>query len=184
MTNPITRAAQTHNVMAVLEGRKIISKPKPTKEDKPKRVPVAKRKKLDPDYWFSLCVRERAGWTCDACHKHYEPSINLDTGLPGSRSIDCSHYIGRANYSVRFDPLNADAHCCGCHRRFEGNPHMFKEWKSQQLGEDTYNILIEKSNNIMLGKQARREKQEIAEHYKAEFERIHNGQDKEFIGYL
>ena len=36
----------------------------------------------------------------------------------------------------------------------------------------------------MLGKQARIEKQEIAEHYKAEFERIHNGGDKEFIGYL
>ena len=61
---------------------------------------------------------------------------------------------------------------------------MFKEWKSQQLGEDTYSVLIEKSNNIMLGKQARREKQEIAEHYKAEFERIHSGGDKQFIGYL
>ena len=36
----------------------------------------------------------------------------------------------------------------------------------------TYEILIEKSNNLMLGKLARREVKEIAKHYKAEYERM------------
>ena len=62
MTTPITRAAEKHLILAALHE----AKPKPMKEAKGKRVPIEKRKKLDPDYWFSLCVRERAGWTCDA----------------------------------------------------------------------------------------------------------------------
>ena len=180
MTTPITRAADRHLTLAALHE----AKPKPEKQKKTKRVPVAKRKKLDPDYWFSLCVRERAGWTCQSCGKHYEPVISNNTGLPGNPGLHCSHYIGRANYSVRFDPNNADAHCYGCHAKFEGNPHVFKEWKCARLENTLYEILIEKSNNIMLGKQARREKQKIAEHYKAEFERMNSGGDKQFIGYL
>jgi len=153
--------------------------PKPT--GKPKRPHV---KKLDPDYWFSLCVRERAEWTCEACGKHYEPDINLNTGLPGTRAFHCSHYIGRANYAVRFDPDDADGHCYGCHAKFEGNPHTFKEWKLARLGDKKYDILIEKSNDAMRGKQARQEKQQIAEHYQREFYRIRKSRNKDFADYF
>jgi hypothetical protein len=52
-----------------------------------------------------------------------------------------------------------------------------------RLGQDVYDILIEKMNNIMLGKQARQEKQQIAEHYRSEFYRIRTQRDKEFIAY-
>ena len=145
--------------------------PKPGKEKKP-RLPKLKVKKLDPDYWFSLCVRERAGWTCECCGKHYEPTISEVTGNPANPGLHCSHYIGRANYSTRFDPLNADAHCYGCHAKFEGNPHLFLGWKVEQLGNERYDILIEKFNNIMIGKQARQEKQEIAEYYRSEYFRM------------
>lgn len=180
-SNDLLRAADTHLVLAAIHE----ARPKPSKEKKVKRVPAEKRrKKLDPDYWFSMCVRERANWTCQACGKHYEPSISDNTGLPGNPGLHCSHYIGRANYAVRFDPDNADAHCYGCHAKFEGNPHIFREWKFYRLGQVMYEILVEKSNNLLLGKQARREKQEIAEHYKAEFMKIHNSQDKNFTGYL
>lgn len=171
----VKRAADHHEVMSVIH-----PKPKPTKQKKAK----VKVKKLDPDYWFSLCVRERAGWKCQACGKPYPPVTSENTGLPGNPGLHCSHYIGRANYSLRFDPLNADAHCYGCHAKFEGNPHIFREWKLERLGDNLYEILIEKSNNILLGKQARSEKQEIAEHYKREFERIQLQDDKEFTGYL
>lgn len=54
-------------------------------------------------------------------------------------------------------------------------------WKSEQLG-CTYDVLIEKSNNVMLGKTARKEKQEIAKHYKAEFERMQDLRSKGVIG--
>ncbi len=181
---PIKRAADHHNVMAAIH-----PKPKPVKEKKTKRVPVEKRRKLDPDQWFSLCVRERAGWKCECCGKDYTPTISENTGLPGNPGLHCSHYIGRANYAVRFEPYNAVAHCYGCHAKFEGNPHNFMEWTYDRLGGWLYDVLIEKSNNMMLGKQARREKQEIAEHYKSEFARIRaehlcGHKDVMIIGYL
>jgi hypothetical protein len=144
-------------------------KPKPTKAKAKKKTP--KVKKLNPDEWFSLCVRERANWTCQACGKHYEPWVS-SKGLMANPGLHCSHYIGRANYAVRFDPMNADAHCYGCHAKFEGNPHNFMGWKFEQLGGILYDILIEKSNNIALGKQARHDKQAIAEHFKAEYEKM------------
>jgi hypothetical protein len=46
------------------------------------------------------------------------------------------------------------------------------EWKLAQLGGFLYEILIEKSTSLELAKQARHEKQEIAEHYKREFFRM------------
>ena len=175
------QAATEH--MTVMDA--IHPKPKPTKERKPKRVPVDKRRKrLDPDQWFSLCVRERAGWKCECCGKDYTPTISENTGLPGNPGLHCSHYIGRANYAVRFDPYNAVAHCYGCHAKAEGNPHNFMKWTHDRLGVWLYDLLIEKSNNLILGKQARKEKQEIAQHYKAEFERIRNSNNKQFEGYL
>lgn len=148
-------------------------KPKKVKSPIPKRKAKAKKviKIENPDVWFSLCVRERADWMCQNCEKKYEPWFTAK-GLPANPGLHCSHYIGRGNYSVRFDPYNADAHCFGCHQKFEGNPHAFMMWKSEQLGGFVYDILIEKSNDIVLGKQARREKREIAAHYKAEFERM------------
>jgi len=169
-------------VLATLSTPKA-AKPKPTKgmRMKPKKKAVKREPKLDPDQWFSLCVRERAGWTCQACGKHYEPWQSTK-GLPANPGLHCSHYVGRANYATRFDPLNVDAHCYGCHAKFEGNPHVFMTWKFEQLGGIVYDLLIEKSNNIMLGKTARREKQEIAKHYKAEFERMQALRSKGVIG--
>lgn len=153
-----------------------------TPAPKPTRPPKAQGKItiLNPDVWFSLCVRERADWRCQACGKKYEPWYTAK-GLPANQGLHCSHYIGRGNYAVRFEPYNADAHCYGCHAKFEGNPHAFRTWKENQLG-DLYGILIEKSNDAMLGKQARREKKEIAMHYKSEFERMRDLRDSGKLG--
>lgn len=168
-------------------------KPKPTKGIKiphlKKSVAVLSKKKkkssggikiTNPDKWFSLCVRERADWTCQRCGRKFPEEYSID-GLPKAQGLDCSHFIGRGNWSVRHDPLDADAHCRGCHGYFEANPHLFTEWKKERLGS-LYEILIEKSNNVMLGKQARKEKNEIAEHYKAEFFRMRELRNKGVIG--
>lgn len=146
-----------------------IPRPTPKPVRKAKGAKPKKPKVLDPDFFFSLCVRERANWTCESCGKKYEP-FESGKGYPANPGLHCSHFIGRANYAVRFDPMNANAHCYGCHAKFEGNPHVFQEWKRIYLGDTSYEILIEKSINLMLGKQARKEKQLIAEHYKSEFE--------------
>ena len=152
--------------------------PKPKPEKKPKKRKIAI---LDPDVWFSLCVRERADWTCQACGKKYEPWFTAK-GIPANPGLHCSHYVGRGNYSVRFEPHNADAHCYGCHVKFESNPHKFMEWKYEQLGGILYDILIEKSNDLMIGKEARRSKAEIAAHYKEEFERMRSERNNGKVG--
>jgi len=165
--------------------RPITPKPKPAPKVKAtKRKPKAKAIKiLDPDVWFSLCVRERADWMCQSCGKKYEPWYTAK-GIPANPGLHCSHYIGRGNYAVRFVPDNADAHCYGCHQKFESNPHIFMMWKYEQLGGILYDILIEKSNDVVLGKQSRREKREIAAHYKTEFERMRELRSKGKVGRL
>lgn len=171
MFSKIRRDADHELVMSM------IAKPKPKKQ------PKQKVKRLDPDFYFSLCVRERADWTCQRCGKFYAPWESTK-GYPANPGLHCSHYIGRANYATRFDPMNVDAHCYGCHAKFEGNPHIFRDWKREQLWPELYDILIEKSNNIMLGKQARQEKQAIAEHYKTQFEIMQTMRSKGALGRL
>ena len=159
----------------------MVAKPKPTKQ--PKKHKTAKVKKLDPDYFFSLCVRERAEWTCQCCGKKYEPWTGIN-GQPANPGLHCSHYIGRANYATRFDPLNVFAHCYYCHSKFEGNPHVFREWVLEKLGQTKYDILIEKSQNLMLGKQARQEKQQIAVYYVSVFAQMQYRRSTGVIGHL
>lgn len=144
-------------------------KPKPTRSVKTKHR-AGGIKITNPDKWFSLCVRERSDWTCQRCGRKFPEKYSLE-GLPKAQGLDCSHYFGRANWAVRFEPMNAWAHCRGCHGIFEGNPHYFREWMNEKLG-DSYEVLVELSNNIMNGKQARKEQNKIAAHYKSEFERM------------
>jgi hypothetical protein len=115
------------------------------------------------DRWFSKCVRERAFWRCERCGKYYAPR--------NTRGLDCSHFIGRGNWSVRFDPDNAFAHCVGCHSYFENNPHEFVAWAYERLN-GRYAGVLARSKDISIAKRAHRAVGEIAAHYKAEYERM------------
>ena len=137
---------------------------------------------LAADTWFGRCVKERVGWTCEKCGKVYN--------IPDTQGLHCSHFIGRGNYATRFEPLNAFAHCYGCHSYFEQNPHIFTAWVKDKLGLDLYDILMEKSLNIVGGKAARHEVKEIAKHYEAEYNRMLGERARgitgrlEFVGFL
>lgn len=122
-------------------------------------------KRTPADAAFSDCVRERANWKCECCGTDY---TNRTQGL------HCSHYHGRANWSVRFDPDNAQAHCYGCHSKLEGSPHDFYKLWFDYLGEGAYQILLDKKNDTSLGKEYRRTKGkgDIAKHYREEFKRM------------
>jgi len=128
------------------------------------------------DKWFSLCVRSRAGWRCEKCGKLYKR---------GDFGLHCSHFIGRGHYATRFEPLNAFAHCYGCHFRFETNPHEFVAWVRERLGAN-YDLVIELSENIERAKAYRHadKTRELAAHYKAEFKRMEESRDKFFRGWL
>lgn len=117
------------------------------------------------DKWFSLCVRERAAWVCEYCGKQYER---------GAQGIHCSHYFGRGYWSVRFEPINAFAHCFFCHQKMESNPDMFHAWVEKRLGAVRLDLLREKAYNLTLAKEIRRTKGkgEIAKHYENEHARM------------
>lgn len=85
------------------------------------------------DKYFSLFIRYRDNWTCQRCFKKYEV---------GSQGLHCSHFWGRARESTRFDPLNANAHCHGCHSFFTANPELHRQWKLSRVGQSEYDKLM------------------------------------------
>jgi len=101
------------------------------------------------DKAFSKCVRERSLWKCERCGAQHE--VN-------SQGLHCSHFYSRGNWSVRFEPLNAFAHCYGCHQYLSGRPEEFRVWAQQAMGVKAYEVLIEKSQDISIGRATRKTK--------------------------
>ena len=115
-----------------------------------------KIKILPADKYFSLCARERADNTCERCGKVY----------PEGRGLQACHFESRGNWAVRFEPLNIFCCCYGCHQQLDGSPITFTEFYIEKRGQVAYDVLVEKTRDLMLGKENRRHKAEIAEWYK------------------
>jgi len=99
------------------------------------RIKISKVDKL-----FSLYIRERDKWTCQRCRKYHPPP----TG-----ALHCSHFWGRSNSCTRFDPLNCDALCYGCHSEWEGNKQGdYRTFKLDKLGTKEYNELEKRARSI------------------------------------
>lgn len=136
-------------------------------------------KRTPADAAFSDCVRERANWTCEKCGNYFPE---------GSRGgLDCSHHYGRGNWEIRFDPLNAEALCYGCHSHYGGTPQRIKEVVTSEIND----ILLEKMQDRSLGRLSRKTKGkgEIAKHYRAQLKEMKKLRDDghggrlTFIGY-
>ncbi len=91
------------------------------------------------DALFSFFIRDRDQWTCQRCKTRYPE---------GARGLHNSHFWGRKNECTRFEPLNCDAFCMGCHKYFESNPELYRAWKLKQLGEEQYKRLIVQANGV------------------------------------
>ncbi len=89
------------------------------------------------DKEFSKYIRARDNWTCQRCLKQYNPPTN---------ALHCSHFQGRGKEGTRFEPLNADAICHGCHRYFTAHPAEHYEWQVQRKGQDIVDKLVLQSN--------------------------------------
>jgi hypothetical protein len=113
------------------------------------------------DSAFSKCVRERANWTCERCGR--------ETPLDKRMGLHCSHYIGRGNWSVRFHPLNAVAHCYGCHQYLGSRPNEFSDWMVEKVGLATTAELLRLSKQPARG--LRKQVATIAKHYRNEHKR-------------
>lgn len=114
------------------------------------------------DRFFSLCVRERANWTCERCGTYHQPPTT---------ALHCAHWHSRGNWSVRFDPSNALALCYGCHqytsvnRETEHRPLMLKVFGELELDR----VATEKNRPAT---RVKKFLPEIAKHYRQELERM------------
>jgi len=186
----LRRVAEHHLVMSEIEDN-MPACPRPEKQKKTHRGGGG-IKTTPADRWFSLCVRERADWTCERCGKHYEPEYNLDTGLPKNQALDCSHFHGRGKWATRTDPDNCDAACYGCHRHFESQHEEYREWKIARIGQERFDILRENRDNYQRFKASKHGDADgtIEAHFKAEFERMRKLRAQgvtgriEFVGWL
>ena len=89
------------------------------------------------DTAFSKYVRTRDNWTCQRCSKQFEPPTS---------GLHCSHFQGRAKEGTRFEPLNCDALCYGCHMYFTANPAEHYQWQVNRKGQQMVDLLVLQSN--------------------------------------
>jgi hypothetical protein len=93
------------------------------------RKPTRKTLKANLDREFSKVVRKLG--ECERCG-------NTET-------LQCAHFISRANLQIRWDKDNANCFCAGCHFWSHQRPDGFVEFMQQKLGEKRYKALRERS---------------------------------------
>ena len=124
-----------------MKGKRRSLKPKPIKES---RLDIA----------FSLWIRARDRHTCQRCFRSV-PQVQIQN----------SHFFTRNARSTRWDPMNCDALCAGCHRYFEVRKNgEYRDWKIKQLSEPLFKELSQRY--YTLKKWTDPEKRELYEKYK------------------
>ena len=124
------------------------------------------------DSWFSDCIRFRAEFQCQRCHR----------GFPGLvKGFECCHIYGRANKSTRWDAGNAIAMCSGCHRRMTEHPLEFHDLLTKILGVGHLELLRERRNKIL--KTNKQLRMDIARHYREEFRRMERECSTDLVSY-
>lgn len=125
--------------------------------------------KRDPlDGIFSDLVRERAGWSCEACGRYFGPGER--------QGLHCSHHISRRYNATRWSPLNAAAHCASCHHRFSDNPVEHGQWIIGHIGEQNYRNLKLAAERIT--KLTKQDRQDIRKELKAQFVDMRNRRER------
>lgn len=129
--------------------------------------------KITPaDKWFSKAVRARAGWTCQNC------GINQEHDKAG---LDCSHFVSRNRAATRYHPLNAFAHCKGCHKKLGGdrwgggNVAEFAHHYDDIYGHNNREVIRQLSLQTFKGHN--HHIKAIGDHYRAQFRAIEAGQE-------
>ena len=74
-------------------------------------------------------------------HKRCEKCGRQGEGKDGIDKLQCSHFWGRRNESVRYCEKNCDCLCFICHQFFGENPAIYAEWKLKKLGKKEYDKL-------------------------------------------
>jgi hypothetical protein len=57
-------------------------------------------------------------------------------------SHQASHFMGRGKENTRFNELNVDTLCGGCHMHFTAHPALHYEWQVQIKGQKVVDEII------------------------------------------
>lgn len=91
--------------------------------------------RIDPlDRLFSEYVRRKAIGKAGGCERCLAPKTDY-------RQLQCAHFHGRAQKSVRYDEDNCAGLCMGCHVYLDSHPLEKVEWFKQRLGEVSFDLL-------------------------------------------
>jgi hypothetical protein len=108
--------------------------------------------KLRPsDIAFSKWIRLR-DMKCMRCSSPVK--LNAD-GMPVSHQA--SHFKGRRKEATRFEPLNVDTLCGGCHMYLGGQPDEHVAWQVERKGQEVVDQIILQAN----GYKKRNDKEEV-----------------------
>ena len=120
------------------------------------------------DEAFSNCVRAAHEHTCEMCGKQGR--------------MECSHVFSRRHMSVRYDKLNANCLCNGCHRKWHESPLGAADWFVANFGQARWVLLSEKKLQIAKGIKA--QKKDIARHYREQLKIIEQKRADGVTGYI
>ena len=120
-----------------------------------------KIKKKKHDTIFSMLIRERANYCCEAC------GVNKRND---SSTLDCAHIMSRRSVGLRWHPSNAIALCRSCHMFYTEHPFDWNDWCIENLGGDFMGELRLVSNQTV--KWLPKVREDIYNHMKAEFKRM------------
>jgi hypothetical protein len=123
------------------------------------------------DKHFSDAIRKAAEWKCARCEKDYSEK---------PQGLQCSHFISRGHWAVRYDPKNAMALCAYCHNYLEGFPtahtNLWREHFGSIYGRDStdaeLNALLQRQACKGRAQYARNNVKAISTHYREESKRL------------
>ena len=134
---------------------------------------MGKIKRTPADDAFSKCIRAAANYTCERCGTPH---------LENSMGLHCSHHHSRGNWSIRLDPMNAEALCYGCHSLVGGT----EERRLEVLTDGENAILWEKKADVRLAKEYKKTKGKgaVAKHYRDQYKAILEKRELGVAGYI
>lgn len=97
-----------------------------------------KRDKADAIFSQYIRLRDKE---CRRCHS---PVMFNNKGMPISHQA--SHFQGRRKENTRFNELNVDTLCGGCHTYFTANPAEHYEWQVKTKGQKAVDDIVLWSN--------------------------------------
>jgi len=131
-------------------------------------------KRTPLDDVFSFLVRERADWTCERC---------FNTFPEGDRQgLHCSHFFSRSIPILRVHPLNASAHCMGCHSYLGGRPLEHVEWFKAAHGALALDDLRRMS--LIIPRFRKQDRADMLQFYRSEKRRLLKLRDEGHTGRL